>query len=82
MFPSRTAITVTGTHNPSSVNTCVIPALEPKAPTPESNRARGVTHAPRRDAGRDVVARVIVAMGDGAVNADAREDNIIAVVVE
>lgn len=79
MFPSRTAITVTGTHNPSSVNTCVIPALEPKAPTPESSRARGVTHAPRRVAARDVVARVVTE--DGVVNVDAREDNIIIIVV-
>ena len=82
MFPSRTAITVTGTHNPSSVNTCVIPALEPKAPTPESSRARGVTHAPRRVAERDVVGRVVIVTEDGVVNADAREDNIIIVVVE
>ena len=32
-------MTVTGTHRPSSVNSCVMPALFPKTPTPASYRA-------------------------------------------
>jgi hypothetical protein len=33
------AMTVTGTHSPSGVNSCVMPALLPKTPTPASKRA-------------------------------------------
>ena len=75
-FPSRTAITVTGTHNPSSVNTCVIPALDPNAPTPASRRARGVTHARRRVAPLEYFDDDDV-VNDDVVNADARIDNDI-----
>ena len=38
-MPAWTAMTVTGTHRPSSVNSCVMPALFPKTPTPASYRA-------------------------------------------
>ena len=73
-FPSRTAITVTGTHNPSSVNTCVIPALDPNAPTPASRRARGVAHARRRVAPLEYFDDDAI-VNDDVVNADARIDN-------
>ena len=62
-LPSRTPITVTGTHNPSSVNICVIPALLPKHPTPLSRRACVCT------ARRDVVDDVIVDLRDVGVGA-------------
>lgn len=73
MFPSRTAMTVTGTHNPSSVKICVMPALDPNAPTPESRRARVVVVV----AARRVVVAGVFTLNFGA-NVDVVRDIIIS----
>lgn len=67
-FPSRIPITVTGTHNPSSVNICVMPALLPKHPTPLSKRACVRTGVVRACAG---ARRAAVVLGIVGANADA-----------
>jgi hypothetical protein len=53
------------------VNTCVIPALDPNAPTPASRRARGVAHARRRVAPLEYLDDDAI-VNDDVVNADAR----------
>ena len=52
-------MTVTGTHNPSSVKICVIPALFPKTPTPPSTLAKVCNRAPLEEEEEDVVDEVI-----------------------
>ena len=80
-FPSRIPITVTGTHNPSSVNICVLPALLPNHPTPLSKRACVRTGVERACAGARraaVVLGIIVGANADAVKLVVVQANMVA----
>ena len=68
-------MTVTGTHNPSSVKICVIPALFPKTPTPPSTLAKVCNRAPleEEEEEEDVVVDEVIKEERALNEEDLRE---------
>ena len=67
-------MTVTGTHNPSSVKICVIPALFPKTPTPPSTLANVCNRAPlEEEEEEDVVVDEVIKEERALNEEDLRE---------